>query len=68
MTCHTNNIWMRHPPKSRGHFSMPTRLGGLGVGNIKEESMNKFQASETISAPFAALAVQQRMIQDTRCN
>eukprot|EP00794_Sanderia_malayensis_P011384 gene11384-12571_t len=49
------------PPDLDDIISMPTRLGGLGIGNIMEESTREFQASKTISAPLAALIVQQRM-------
>ena len=49
------------PPDLGDIISMPTRLGGLGIGNVMEESTREFQASKRISAPLAALIVQQRM-------
>ena len=48
-------------PDLQDIIALPTRLGGMGIGNVKEESAQEYASSKLISAPLANLIVQQRI-------
>ena len=42
-------------------LALPNRLGGMGIVDLMKESGFEYEASKTISAPHAALIVQQSL-------
>lgn len=48
-------------PDLQDIFALPTRLRGMGIGNVKEELAQEYASLRLLSTPLADLIVQQRI-------
>ena len=54
--------------KEKELYSLPTRLGGLGIPSFTEKAENDFENSLHITAPLVALIVTQEESLPVGCN